>query len=365
MFSRHIFIKTNQSCNLRCTYCYDKNKSNIVFDEEQIFLKVLPILRKKTLYGTKLKLIGGEPFLVYDKIRKFCEHIWSSHFEENIHIQVTTNGTLVHGAIQDWLEKHRVCIECKLSLDGDRISQDINRPNSFDKIDIPFFAKTWDNCAVNMVVTPKTLPYFADNVIFLHEKGFNNIVPIFAVLTDWKESNLQKEYYFQLMRLANYYLCNPNIVRCRNLNLHLERLLSVCDVVLCDIGKKIIYDVCSEKYYPCHLFFPSVCGKKHPKDMENLDFSKRSSFEQQPCIGCKFINICHTCYAANFIERGKFGSRDMVICDYRKIDFLVNAKIEYNRILKAEDVTNTDFQIMRAISLMEEELEQIEQKYAL
>ncbi len=365
MFSRHLFIKTNQSCNLQCTYCYDKNKSSNIIDDEQVFLKVLPILRRKTLYGTKIKLIGGEPFLVFDKIRRFCENIWNSHLEEDIHFQITTNGTLVHGEIQDWLEKHKDYIECKLSLDGDKLSQDINRPNSFDKIDIPFFAETWKSCTINMVVTPATVPFFSNNVIFLHEKGFNNIVPIFAVLTDWGNSNLQKEYYLQLMRLANYYLSNPNIGRCHNLAHHFERLLSKCDVILCDIGKKIMYDVGSEKYYPCHLFFPSVCGDNNPKNMEKIDFSKRSKIEKQPCVECKFINICHTCYAANFIERGDLGNRDMVICDYRKIDFLVNAKIEYNRILNAEKITNIDYQIMKAISLVEKELEKVEKKYAL
>lgn len=363
MYSRHLFIKTNQSCNLHCTYCYEKIRGNDVFDEEQVFLKVLPILKKRTSQGTKIKLIGGEPFIVFEKIKKFCGLIWGAKLEERIHFQITTNGTLIHGVIQEWLEKHKNDVECKLSLDGDKFSQDINRPHSFEKIDILFFSRTWADCTVNMVVTPDTLPHFAENVIFLHKKGFCNIVPIFAVLTDWKDRNLHNEYYTQLMDLAEYYVCHPEVTRCSNLNLHLDRVLSVCDTILCDIGKKIIYDVSSEKYYPCHLFFPSVCGNNHPANMENLDFSKRSKYERLPCVECKFINLCHTCYAANHIERGDMSKRDMSLCDYRKIDFLVNAKIEYNRILTTNTATDKDFLIMKAISFLEKELEQIERKY--
>lgn len=363
MFSRHLFIKTNQSCNLHCVYCYEKRKGNEVFDEEQVFLKIVDVLRKRTPYGTKIKLIGGEPFLVFDSIRRFCERIWKEGFEEEIHFQITTNGTLVHGEIQDWLRLHRDKVECKLSLDGRKSSQDINRPNSFDRIDIPFFAQTWNNCSVNMVITPKTLCDFAANVVFLHESGLYNVVPIFAVLTDWRNSNLQKEYYHQLMHLAEYYVEHQDIKRCRTLDLHLERLLSNSDNILCDIGKKIIYDVNSEKYYPCHLFFPSVCGDRCPKNMSDLDFSKRSTYEHQPCATCPFINLCHTCYAANFIERGDLGCRDMSLCEYRKIDFLVNAKLEYNRILKAQDITDTDFLIMKAISVRQKDFELIESKY--
>lgn len=363
MYSRHLFIKTNQSCNLNCIYCYEKEKSNKIFDSDIVYQKVSNILQKKTLHGTKIKLIGGEPFLVFDTIRKFCEKIWNLQLDERIHFQITTNGTLVHGEIQDWLKENKDNIDCKLSLDGDKISQDINRPNSFERIDIPFFVETWNNCTVNMVVTPETIPYLAKNVIFLHEQRLKNIVPIFAVLTDWQNRGLQRKYYEQLMLLADYYFTYPSIKRCHILNLRLDRLLSNEDCTICDIGKKIIYDVDSEKHYPCHLFFPSVCGNKYPKDLDMLDFSKRSHFELTSCSTCSFINICHTCYAANFIERGALGKRDMTICEYRKIDFLINAQIEYQRIINQENISNVDYNIMQAIHKVLPELDVIRNKY--
>ena len=158
IYSRHLFIKTNQSCNLNYIYCYEKRKNQDVFEVEQVLHNVLTILKEPTLHGTKIKLIGGEPFLVFDKIRSFCERIWAEHLEEAIHFQITTNGTLVHGKVQEWLKSHNKDIDCKLSLDGNKVSQDINRPHSFEHIDIPFFSKTWGNytttrCASYLFVT--------------------------------------------------------------------------------------------------------------------------------------------------------------------------------------------------------------------
>lgn len=363
MYSRHIFIKTNQSCNMNCVYCYEKKKSDMVFDEEKTFIKLIDVLKKTTSMGTKIKLIGGEPFLVYDKLRRLCDFIWNEKFTERIHFQITTNGTLVHGNVQEWLMKHKADIDCKLSLDGNRTSQDINRPNSFDKIDIPFFSKTWQNCTINMVVTPQTMPFFAENVIFLHQCGFSNIVPIFAVLVKWSDCNLQRTYYEQLSRLATYYLNNPYVQKCRTLSIPIENTLTKCDTIICDIGKKIIYDVESEDFYPCHLFFPSVCGDNHPQKMNCLDFSRRSMFEIAPCNTCKFINICHTCYAANYIERGDLGKRNMSLCEFHKIGFFVYAKMEYNRIINSDNTTKRDYLTMKAIHELHDELEVIGRKY--
>ncbi len=74
-FSRHIFIQTNLSCNLKCSYCYERDKSGEEFDEHMAFNKLRSILSMPTELGTKIKLIGGEPFLVFQKIKSLCELI--------------------------------------------------------------------------------------------------------------------------------------------------------------------------------------------------------------------------------------------------------------------------------------------------
>lgn len=137
-YSRKICIATNYSCNLNCIYCFETNRNTSEFDVDEAFAILMSELYESTPNGTKIKLHGGEPFMVFPKIRELCERLWSADIPESFHIHLTTNGTLVHGEIQSWLYENRDSISVKLSLDGDRLSNEINRPGSFDNIDLPF-----------------------------------------------------------------------------------------------------------------------------------------------------------------------------------------------------------------------------------
>lgn len=81
-------------------------------------------------------------------------------------MHITTNGTLIHGEIQNWLYKNRDRVILKLSIDGDKKSNDITRPNSFSQIDLPFFVNTWPLIVASMTITPERLPLFYDNIRF-------------------------------------------------------------------------------------------------------------------------------------------------------------------------------------------------------
>lgn len=62
--TRSIYITTNLTCNLRCIYCYEQDKtSKITFDLEQAKNTLQEILSVKTDKGTLVNFHGGEPFL--------------------------------------------------------------------------------------------------------------------------------------------------------------------------------------------------------------------------------------------------------------------------------------------------------------
>ena len=64
-YSRRIYVSTNFSCNLNCVYCFEKNKNDIEFDVAEAVSILEKMLMEKTEHGTKIKLHGGEPFLVF------------------------------------------------------------------------------------------------------------------------------------------------------------------------------------------------------------------------------------------------------------------------------------------------------------
>ena len=360
-YSRKICISTNSTCNLKCIYCYERDKKNLEFDENEAFEIISDILSTKTENGTKIKLHGGEPFLIFPKIKKLCECIWNHEFEENYHIHITTNGTLVHGEIQKWLSLHPDKITVKLSLDGDKTSSDINRPDSFDRIDIPFFLRTWPNLRVNMTITPETVPYLYENIRFLHSVGIKKIISHFSLMTNWESCHLEKELYKQLLLITEFYLDNPEIEPWFFFSYDISRTLSKERCFSpCALGETKAYDFQTRTFYPCHMCFPSLGGEQISKELGKIDFSRLNEFEEPCCANCPFINICITCYAENYISRGSLSRRDMSVCFYNKLIYLALAKYEYARIIKLENPSDEDITKMMAIDSLQEEFKRIE-----
>ena len=96
-----ISVELNLSCNLRCPYCYQsgKHNGNIIKDSDLNSLcdyikKVYKIQPFTDLY---LKILGGEPTLVWNKLKKFCEDNKRICEEYGIrfHLLIDTNGTII------------------------------------------------------------------------------------------------------------------------------------------------------------------------------------------------------------------------------------------------------------------------------
>lgn len=364
-YSRKVIIATNSSCNLKCTYCYEKEKesTNTSFNVDEVFSSLKNLLRTKSEYGTKIKLLGGESFLVFDKLSQLCERLWNDKdIVDYFHVHVTTNGTLIHGRIQEWLYKNRGKITLKLSLDGAKKSQDINRPNSFDKIDIPFFVKTWPDICANMTISPQTLPYAVDNIQFLHSCGIKYIISQFSLMSDWKLCSVS-DFYHQVMKIVDFYLCNPQLEPWYFFNSNIALTLNSSNAcAACISGKTKAYDFITKKYYPCHPFFPSVAGKKTTKELSKIDFANADNLVSSECQDCPFINLCTTCYVDNYISRGAISKRNLSMCKYQKAIFVGQFHFEYARILAKEEPTEEDFLKMKTIQQMANIINDLEEQ---
>ena len=213
----------------------------------------------------------------------------------------------------------------KLIIDGCKEAQDINRPNSFDLIDIPFFSSLHGVIA-NLTITPITLPFLSNSIIFLHESGFQTIRPKFQELADWDRQEYQKEFYNQLIQLKSFYIQNPQYKVSKLFDIHFERVKDDSEFYYpCTIGSKMAFDIVGEKSYPCHWFFENVIDHKLLSCIDDMDFSNPLLLLSKECRECPFVNICHTCYIANFIHRGSVKHRDMGMCKLQKIQFSVVA----------------------------------------
>lgn len=327
-----IMLTLTERCNLNCTYCYEKNKSLKTMSKET----AIQILEKELqedpeLDFCEIQFFGGEPFYEFALMRELCEFLWSREWPVKYHCFVTTNGTLVHGEIQEWLREHKDRIICSLSLDGNKAAHDINRCNSFDLIDIDFFKETWPLQTCKMTISPKSLPYLADSIIYLHERGLrfdNNL----AYGVDWEDEQLFKTMEEQLVQVSNYYITHPQIEPCRMLNMSLENILTEEKAPRwCGAGISLrAYDVYGN-VYPCHLFEGMSMGEELTEGVKDIDFSKTINMDPR-CEKCPIYNVCPTCYGHNYLATGDIAKRDESLCRFTKMNTLVASYIWLHRI---------------------------------
>jgi radical SAM protein with 4Fe4S-binding SPASM domain len=322
-------------------YCYEYDKSNKdTFNLERVKQKLSSFLSQKTEKGTIIDFHGGEPFLSFNKIRELCEWAWEQEFPESFLFFVTTNGTLIHGEVKDWLLANKDRFIVGLSLDGTREMHNINRSNSYDDIDIDFFFKTWPEQGIKMTISPQTIASLSDGIIDIHKKGCKSISANLAELVDWSSPEFLEVYRKELAKLAAFYLQNPNIEKCSLFDVHFPALLKTEPQKWCGAGTDMkVMDV-DGREYPCHLFFDWVCGKEKSEKSHSIDFSDPKNYISSHCKECKLLQICPTCYGSNYIARGDIASRDLSLCELHKVRFAEVAKYEYSRIV--EDKTPLD-----------------------
>lgn len=84
---KKVFIKFGDACNLNCSYCLQDKTANQTHELNKFFLQDIS---EKTNKNVQFVLLGGEPLLWKDKIRKSIEILKSKH-----EITIVTNGTLL------------------------------------------------------------------------------------------------------------------------------------------------------------------------------------------------------------------------------------------------------------------------------
>ena len=338
LFSTHFYIPTNQlkssmavsvedtkfvtltltnQCNLACSYCYEKSKN----EKAMSFETAVAILESELNSDDpcsflQIELFGGEPFLEFNKIRRIVSYLRSHHFKKEYLLTITTNGTLVHGEIQDWLVANKDIVSCGLSLDGTRDMHNINRSGSFDKIDLDFFSKNYSDRPIKMTVSKQTLGSLCEGVIFCHSKGFSVFCNL-AYGEKWDENDndiLARE----LRKLIDFYLNHPGIVPCSMLFDKFSQILVEGDTIKpwCSAGTKTTAYSCDGTKYPCQYFMP-LSGGSEDSIPELKQVIPIADLDQK-CRDCAVLRACPTCYGYNYQTNGDIHHRDEYICAMTK-----------------------------------------------
>lgn len=169
---------------------------------------------EKQHFNYGVNFFGGEPLLMWDKIIvPLTEWIRSEKLPFNLGI--TSNCILLDDRKMDFMKENRISL--LFSIDGDKETQDYNRPchndkvSSFDILEpkMERIAKEFGSTFRSTLI-PKTCHNLMKNIEFAQSKGFRNCFACPDDFSTWTEEDvliLEKELY----KISLYYIdCYKN-----------------------------------------------------------------------------------------------------------------------------------------------------------
>lgn len=251
----NIMLNVTDACNLACRYCFVTQHPHYmtlqVAKDAVDFLSDVILRRspgvsdirelafnkdgsEKDRFEYGVNFFGGEPLLMWDEIIvPLTEWVKSEKLPFNLGI--TSNCILLDDRKMDFMKKNR--INLLFSIDGDKETQDYNRPchndkvSSFDILEpkMEKIAKEFGSTFRSTLI-PKTCHNLMKNIEFAQSKGFRNYFACPDDFSTWTENDiltLERELY----KISLYYIdcyCSPesleNMITFSPINSTLEKL---------------------------------------------------------------------------------------------------------------------------------------------
>lgn len=315
-----LVIQTNDSCNLACKYCYEKNKSTHVmtFETAKKAIDVLfPTLKDGNVI---LHFIGGEPLLQIDLIDQITDYF--STLKDNFHIIIATNGTLCNtDSFIKYKEKWKDKLTYKVSVDGNKEMHNMCRvfkdgTGSFD-IAIKEAKKELEenpDTHATMVITPQNIKYLYDSVKYDIDLGYKTVVITYNYDEYWNNESA-KQLYREFKKIADYILDKQVNISLFNEYFCHPREENVSPK-WCKMGQGSLITVdCSGDIYPCIRMTPSSIKNREPYkigDLENginnedriKEYLSDECILPERCYSCPIGLGCSYCGAVNYRETG-------------------------------------------------------------
>ena len=356
-------ICVTHNCNLDCVYCYQKHDTNnrMTLDTAKSCIDWIFDNIPDYMSGVEIGFIGGEPMLEFELIKSVIEYTQAKKPNEEYIFYATTNGTVLTEEMKEWLVENKDIFILGLSLDGLPDTHNHNRSNSFDKIDIDFFVKTWPCQGIKMTLTEISLEHLSENIKYLHSLGFCEIggVNLFEGQFDWSDERYIKIMIPQLEELVQFYVDNDNL----RLDQMMNRKLEMCEVKKrknkkwCGIGTGAIFFDVDGTRRPCPFVTPMTFEEKELEEICSLDYSENENFIDNNCFNnCYIYPVCPYCAGANYLTQKNFKVRDKTKCKIQKLITLYAADLQAKGIIKNPDKYDdaTKYNLINAIQKIRE-----------
>ncbi|MCM1531966.1 MAG: radical SAM peptide maturase, CXXX-repeat target family [Ruminococcus flavefaciens] len=370
---RAVTLQVTDSCNLRCTYCYQICKQSHIIDIDTAKKYLLHILEGDNPYinfdntcGIVLEFIGGEPFIAIDVISEITEWVYQYMIDHNhpwmhrFKISICSNGVLYFDPkVQAYLNKWHRIMSLSISIDGCKELHDACRifPSGEGSYDIAAkAAKDWISrygefgLGSKMTFAPENVAWVSRAIInLITEFGFRSIncnccfeegwtLEHAQILyhelnktTDWlEEHNLMDDVYISIFTETGFCPMSPEDNR------------NWCG----GTGEMIAVDWKGD-IYPCIRYMESSLGTDAPpliigtvdggiqatqeqcERVQCLQCITRRSQSTDECWNCPIASGCAWCSGYNYQKFGTVNHRATFICVMHKARALANAYFWY------------------------------------
>ena len=372
-------IQVTEDCNLRCSYCYQINKSHnrMKFDTAKKFIDLLlsddksinSYLNRENTDFIILDFIGGEPLLEIDLIDKIVDYFIKRCIELNhpwvrgYMISIGNNGTLYFDPrVQNFLKKHPNRISLNITVDGNKLLHDSCRifPDGSGSYDLASAAaKDWlkrkgmSGRSTKLTIAPENVMYLKDAILNMIDLGFNYINENCVYEDVWNDPKYPKILYSQLKEIADYLLEN-DLEGKINLRILDPRSYSPQDIFenrnWCGgDGSMIAVDV-DGGLYNCIRYMKSSLGndrapliigtvdegigttEEYRNNINCMKCITRRSQSTDQCYFCPINKGCGYCSAYNYQLYGTPNKRTTTTCEMHKASSLASAYY-WNKVL--------------------------------
>lgn len=355
------FLNLTNTCNLGCKYCFvHQNPQKISL---QVAIDAADWLAANCEQGQRpfINFFGGEPLLMYGEIIKPLIKYIRDKYQENFDLGITSNCTLMTEDVAEFLSENKVGL--LLSMDGDKYSQDVNRPlkdggSSFEILypKLQMIRKYWPEVTFRSTITPITAPYLFENIIFAEKMGFINYFAMPNCFEPWSDNDINV-LRTEIEKYTNHYIKsfqqdkNPIIFgdiekmfrviieRNKAIENNIYREESFCKScgkcglgASCSAGINFNGDIvsCQELFSCQDAIF--VIGNIY----DGINNEKRESlckwwdskdFYGKDCPNCKLNRVCSGYCAINNYLSGDMHKVPSILCDWKQIEFENAVKI--------------------------------------
>lgn len=362
-FVRNITFQVTEACNMRCTYCYQHDKTPRAMTPE-IGRRAIDLIlagdERSRGYidstkcpGCVIEYIGGEPLLEIDLLDELTDyfmercialrHPWATRYR----ISIGTNGLLYFDErVQRYLRKHSGHVGVNITVDGNRELHDMCRLDvdgnpTYDRAIAA--ADHWrklcggEEISSKVTLAPANIHLTGKALIDLIEHGYREIHCNCVYEEGWQPEHATT-LYNELKVVADYLLGN---------GLQDKVNLSILDLpagtpwqgtnAWCGGSGLMICFAPDGNIYPCLRYAPSSVGhgrepltignvwdgflvtEEERRTMECMRcVTRQSQVAGTECETCPIATGCGDCAAYSWEVTGRIGARVTYHCEMHK-----------------------------------------------